>query len=281
MAKIIQRITLEGAEAIRAQLRAIGATGKDAFDKLGDVRRLNDSLSQADVHLNRLATSLKTFGANAQSAGQAGVAFGNAVGSSLTRLTVIAGPKVYSSRTRRFSSLCFGTIKTPQSSARSSENAVMNAREVARAARRCIDIAHERLRMGEALLVFAEGARSRTRGMQEMLPGASRYLAGPDTWVLPIGIIGTEALFPIGEDTLHTVRIVARAGPAMESRLLLERADGNRRLMMDVIGLAIAELLPPHYRGVYGDATNLDEARRLSHEIRRSGDLYKRSGDQE
>jgi hypothetical protein len=91
MANIIQRITLEGAEAIRAQLRAIGATGKDAFDKLGDVRRLNDSLSQADVHLNRLATSLKTFGANAQTAGQAGVAFGNAVGSSLTRLTVIAG----------------------------------------------------------------------------------------------------------------------------------------------------------------------------------------------
>jgi 1-acyl-sn-glycerol-3-phosphate acyltransferase len=197
------------------------------------------------------------------------------------RLTVIAGPKVYSSRTRRFSSLCFGTIKTPQSSARSSENAVMNAREVARAARRCIDIAHERLRMGEALLVFAEGARSRTRGMQEMLPGASRYLEGPDTWVLPIGIIGTEALFPIGEDTLHTVRIVARAGPAMESRLLLERADGNRRLMMDAIGLAIAELLPLHYRGVYGDATNLDEARRLSQEIRRSGDSLQEIGDQE
>ena len=32
-------------------------------------------------------------------------------------LTAIAGPKVYSSLKRRFSSLCFGTIKTPQSSA--------------------------------------------------------------------------------------------------------------------------------------------------------------------
>src|SRR5687767_6098392 len=32
------------------------------------------------------------------------------------RLTVIAGPKVYSSLKRRFSSLCFATIKTPQSS---------------------------------------------------------------------------------------------------------------------------------------------------------------------
>jgi len=60
-------------------------------------------------------------------------------------LTVVAGPKVYSSLRRRFSSLCFSTIKTPQSSAVSSEDAVMNAREVARAARQSIDVAHERL----------------------------------------------------------------------------------------------------------------------------------------
>src|SRR5260221_10851742 len=45
------------------------------------------------------------------------------------RLTVIAGPKVYSDPMRRFSSLCFGTIKTPQSSARSSEEAGLAARE--------------------------------------------------------------------------------------------------------------------------------------------------------
>src|SRR5689334_12914557 len=32
------------------------------------------------------------------------------------RLTVIAGPKVYSDPMRRFSSMCFGSIKTPQSS---------------------------------------------------------------------------------------------------------------------------------------------------------------------
>ncbi|MBA3271297.1 MAG: 1-acyl-sn-glycerol-3-phosphate acyltransferase, partial [Acidobacteria bacterium] len=77
-------------------------------------------------------------------------------------LTVIAGPKVYSSLKRRFSSLCFGTIKTPQSSGLSTGDAVMNPREVARAARKSIDIAHERLRMGDALLVFAEGTRSRS-----------------------------------------------------------------------------------------------------------------------
>src|SRR4051812_46329709 len=41
------------------------------------------------------------------------------------RLTVTAGPKVYSSLKRRFSSLCFGTVKTPQNSGVSSEDAVM------------------------------------------------------------------------------------------------------------------------------------------------------------
>jgi len=180
------------------------------------------------------------------------------------RLTVIAGPKVYSSLKRRFSSLCFGTIKTPQSSALSTQDAVMNARAVARAARRSIDIAHERLRLGEALVVFAEGTRSRTRGMQQLLTGVTRYLEGPSTWVLPVGIVGTEALFPVGDNMLHPVRIVTRVGRPIPASVLRARAGGNRQLMMDGVGLAIAELLPPAYRGAYGDhVADLDDARRL------------------
>jgi 1-acyl-sn-glycerol-3-phosphate acyltransferase len=167
------------------------------------------------------------------------------------RLTVIAGPKVYSSLKRRFSSLCFGTIKTPQSSAVSSENAVMNAREVARAARQSIDVAHERLFRGDALLVFVEGTRSRTRGMQQTLTAVTRYFDFPDVWVLPAGITGTEEMFPIGEDGLHQVQAIVTIGPPVEARDLHERAKGDRRLMMDVVGSKIAALLPPEYRGAY------------------------------
>jgi 1-acyl-sn-glycerol-3-phosphate acyltransferase len=167
------------------------------------------------------------------------------------RLTVIAGPKVYSSLKRRFSSLCFGTIKTPQSSSVSSENAVMNAREVARAARQSIDVAHERLFRGDALLVFAEGTRSRTREMQQTLTAVTRYFDFPDVWVLPAGITGTEEMFPIGEDGLHPVRAVTTIGPPIEARELHERAKGDRRIMMDAVGSKIAALLPPEYRGAY------------------------------
>jgi 1-acyl-sn-glycerol-3-phosphate acyltransferase len=180
------------------------------------------------------------------------------------RLTVVAGPKVYSNLKRRFSSLCFGTIKIPQSRTVSSEDAVMDVREIARGARRSIDIAHERLRLGEALLVFAEGTRSRTGGMQQMLAGVARYLDYAGTLVLPVGITGTEALFPIGDETIHRVPIVAQAGEPLDAGILRQRARRDRRLIMDCVGLAIARLLPPAYRGVYADDVDgLEAARKL------------------
>ncbi len=171
------------------------------------------------------------------------------------RLTAIAGPKVYSNLTRRFSSLCFGTIKVPQSSERSSEDAVMNPRDVARAARRAIDIAQERLALGEALLIFAEGSRSRTAQMQQFLAGTARYLELPGTWVLPIGIVGTEKLFPIDAAGVHPVPIMMNVGRPIPASDLRERFRRDRRMMMDCVGRAVADLLPPDYRGVYGSTS--------------------------
>ena len=180
------------------------------------------------------------------------------------RLTVIAGPKVYSSLKRRFSSLCFGTVKTPQSSGVSTEDAVMPPRDAARAARLSIDIARERLRQGAVLLVFPEGTRSRTGGLQRMLVGATRYIEEPDTWVLPMGIAGTDALFPVGAEKLRPSEIVIRTGRPFRASTLIERAGRDRRLVMDTVGLAIAALVPGEYRGDYGDdAGGLHSARRL------------------
>jgi 1-acyl-sn-glycerol-3-phosphate acyltransferase len=184
------------------------------------------------------------------------------------RLTVVAGPKVYSSLRRRFSSLCFGTVKTAQSSSISGDDNGKNARDVARAARLAIEIAHERLAHGDAVLIFAEGTRSRTSGLQPMLPAVSRYLDYPGAWVLPVGIAGTEALFPIGDHEIHPVRIVTRIGRPVRASTLDERTLGNRRLMMDVVGVVIAALLPEEYRGAYGDrAEDFDEARAIARDI--------------
>lgn len=186
------------------------------------------------------------------------------------RLTAIAGPKVFSDRHRRFSSLCFGTVKVPQSSDVSSEDAVLGAREVARAARRAIDVAHERLRAGDALLVFAEGTRSRTASMQRMLPAVARYLDVPGTRVLPAGLTGSEAFFPVGDSTIRPARIMLRVGAPISAEALIERANGDRKTVMDAIGLAVAELLPPSYRGVYGNDDDVADAMRVLRDARTS-----------
>lgn len=187
------------------------------------------------------------------------------------RLTALAGPKVFTSRQRRFSSLCFGAIRTPQNADVSTGEAVMTTREVARAARTAIESARERMRLGDALVIFGEGTRSRTRGMQELLVGVTRYLDDAGTWVLPVGIIGTEGLFPIGDEALHPVRVIVHAGTPFEATALRTCAEGNRRLMMDAIGLAIAEVLPAEYRGLYDERhPGYREARRVLLDTRRA-----------
>ena len=178
-----------------------------------------------------------------------------------SRLTAIAGPKVFTSRQRRFSSLCFGTVKVPQSTEVSTEEAVLSARDVARAARRAIEAAHERLNAGDALVIFAEGRRSRTGAMQPLLGGAARYLEIPGTIVLPVGLVGTDALFPIGDESITPSRVMMTVGPPLDVRAIVADADGDRRTLMDAIGLAIADLLPPAYRGVYGDEQQFPAAK--------------------
>jgi 1-acyl-sn-glycerol-3-phosphate acyltransferase len=169
------------------------------------------------------------------------------------RLTAIAGPKIFSSRERRFSSMCFGTVKVPQSADVSSGEAVLNARDVARAARHAIDVARARLDAGDALLLFGEGRRSRTGGMQPMLAAVARYLEAPGLWVVPAGHTGPEVLFPIDDARVQPARAEMRVGRPFRAANLLERAHGDRRIAMDAIGLAVAEVLPVAYRGVYGD----------------------------
>jgi 1-acyl-sn-glycerol-3-phosphate acyltransferase len=190
-------------------------------------------------------------------------------GASLARrLTALAGPKIFTSRERRFSSLCFGTVKVPQSSDVASEEAVLSARDVARAARRSIDVALDRLRAGDALVLFGEGTRSRAAAMQQMLPAIARYLVVPDCWVLPIGLTGSEALFAIQDATPRAARVTLAIGRPCRAHDLVAGADGDRRLVMDAIGLAIAAVLPEAYRGVYANPAAYRDAAALG---RRSG----------
>jgi 1-acyl-sn-glycerol-3-phosphate acyltransferase len=184
------------------------------------------------------------------------------------RLTAMAGPKVFTSRERRFSSLCFGTIKVPQSAEVSSGEAVLSARAVALAARQSIDVALDRLRGGDALVLFGEGTRSRTGEMQPMLAAAARYLDVPGAWVLPLGLTGSESLFSVEMASPRPARVVARLGAPFEAAALAGCSAGDRRVAIDAIGLAIAETLPPPYRGVYGNVSRFSGAQAVLQQLR-------------
>jgi 1-acyl-sn-glycerol-3-phosphate acyltransferase len=184
------------------------------------------------------------------------------------RLAALAGPKVFTSRERRFSSLCFGTVKVPQSAEVASGEASLRERDVALAARQSIEVALGRLREGDVLLLFGEGSRSRSGEMRSLLTGAARYLYLPGTRVLPLGIAGSETLFPVDASAPSPARVVAHLGHPLSAGDLLEQADGDRRVVMDVIGLAVAELLPPKYRGVYGEETAFTTAKIVLQSVR-------------
>jgi hypothetical protein len=82
--------------------------------------------------------------------------------------------------------------------------------------------------------------------------GWNYYPRDPLTWVVPVGLAGLELLFPVADSTLHPARVVMQ--------ILLSAARDNRRVIMDAVGLAIAELVPVAYRGVYEDASRFVEA---------------------
>ena len=50
---------------------------------------------------------------------------------------------------------------------------------------------------------------------------------------------------------VHSVAIIVRAGLPIDAECLHTGTRGDRRAMMDVLGHAIAMLLPEEYRGVY------------------------------
>jgi hypothetical protein len=56
------------------------------------------------------------------------------------------------------------------------------------------------------------------------------------------------------------VPVVARAGRPIDVDALRKAADGDRRLMVDAIGVAIADVLPESYRGCTATGTRRDTA---------------------
>lgn len=112
------------------------------------------------------------------------------------------------------------------------------------------------LRAGRPLMIAPEGTRSHESGMTRAKPGVGYILDEARVPVVPVGLVGTT------DDFLKKALRLAR--PCVEMRIgkafslpPIEGTGAARRAARqhntDLVMQHIAALLPPEYRGVYGD----------------------------
>jgi 1-acyl-sn-glycerol-3-phosphate acyltransferase len=125
------------------------------------------------------------------------------------------------------------------------------------ALRRAVDT----LKEGRSILVFPEGGRSRTASLMRAQKGVSLIAQRAGVPIVPVALTGTEKLMPIddtnmGGERLHHARIDVRFGAPLSLEALkaeTQGAEDARQALTDAVMRRVAALLPPSYRGVYGE----------------------------
>jgi 1-acyl-sn-glycerol-3-phosphate acyltransferase len=167
-------------------------------------------------------------------------------------LSVIAGPKVYTDPLRKFSSMHFNALLIAQSLAVATPEAALPVREIARAAKKVVEDIKKFVKI---FLVFPEGSRSRDGGMKAFLPGVLRLIdTGDRVSVIPVSIIGGNAMLPIGESKLNHADVNIRIGVGQkvdEVKALYSSSKSHKQEIMDHFGKMVADIHPENMRGVY------------------------------
>jgi len=131
--------------------------------------------------------------------------------------------------------------------------------------REAIRRAEDWLEKGVSLIMFPEGGRSPNARMQPALPGAALIALHSGVPILPVSITGTENLKKLKLKTIlwcvfHRPKITVTIGLPFQPQTVQGILPKDRRhdLMNDMMG-KIAALLPPQYRGAYGENKNADD----------------------
>jgi 1-acyl-sn-glycerol-3-phosphate acyltransferase len=158
------------------------------------------------------------------------------------RIAVLAGPKVFSDPFRRFASATVTAIKVAQSNRLAHNTADLSLRDIAKIARRCLNIAADLMDSGKMVLVYAEGTRSRDGRLQPFLRATGRYACLPDTAILPLSQTGANIVMPVGASTFRRAAVRLRFSP------LIEPTKRTRLEVLETIHRAIEAGLPPTHR---------------------------------
>jgi 1-acyl-sn-glycerol-3-phosphate acyltransferase len=110
------------------------------------------------------------------------------------------------------------------------------------------------LKSGRPLLLAPEGGRTHDLGMRRALPGVAYIVDKTGVPVIPVGIIGTTDDFFNRVSHLRRPRLEMRIGKPFNLPLVEGKGAARREALQanaDQIMQAIADLVPPEYRGVY------------------------------
>ncbi|CAN5385695.1 lysophospholipid acyltransferase family protein [soil metagenome] len=128
-------------------------------------------------------------------------------------------------------------------------------RDDTRAALVSLDIALDVLSRGEAFGIYPEGTRSRDGRLYRGRTGVAHLALTAGAPVVPVGLVGTEQLQPVGSRLPRVVPITVRFGAPIT---VADRFDGvplgrARRELTDEIMAAIAALSGQAAAGVYNE----------------------------
>jgi 1-acyl-sn-glycerol-3-phosphate acyltransferase len=99
------------------------------------------------------------------------------------------------------------------------------------------------------LLIYPEGARTRSGRMQPFLRAVYRYFKVPGTRIVPAALVGTAEVMPVGENRARPESCSLAFGPALDVE-----ACGGPRAALATAHSAISELLPHELRPKPGEA---------------------------
>lgn len=128
-------------------------------------------------------------------------------------------------------------------------------RDDSRSALESLDIALEVLERGDAFGIYPEGARSRDGRLYRGRTGVAHLALSSGAPVVPVGLVGTDLLQPIGATVPRLARVTVRFGTPLDFR---GRLDGvpparARREVTDEVMAAIRDLSGQELAGRYND----------------------------
>lgn len=112
------------------------------------------------------------------------------------------------------------------------------------------------LASGRPLLIAPEGGRTHRPGLRRAYPGIAYLVERSGVPVVPVGIIGSTDDFLQRALRFERPKLEMNIGKPLQLPPILAKGEARRQarqLNADRVMLAIAELLPPDYRGVYAD----------------------------